>query len=200
MLFRRQFLQGIRSGTVTVAFRRWRRPTVREGGTLLTAVGELQIGTVTPVALEAISTEEARRAGYESRDHLVDELNSRSEGEVYRIELGPLRPDPRIALRESPAEGEELRELLARLARLDMRAPGGPWTRRVLEVLKSHSGVRAGDLCALLDQEKLQFKRNVRKLKNLGLTESLGTGYRLSPRGAALLEDGSLDSGNSAKP
>jgi hypothetical protein len=32
------------------------------------------------------------------------------------------------------------------------------------------------------------FKLNVRKLKNLGLTESLGTGYRLSPRGAAVLE------------
>jgi hypothetical protein len=29
---------------------------------------------------------------------------------------------------------------------------------------------------------------NVRKLKHLGLTESLGTGYRLSPRGEALLD------------
>jgi hypothetical protein len=31
------------------------------------------------------------------------------------------------------------------------------------------------------------FKRNVRKLKELGLTESLDIGYRLSPRGRALL-------------
>ena len=29
------------------------------------------------------------------------------------------------------------------------------------------------------------FKRDVRKLKELGLTESLPVGYRLSPRGRA---------------
>jgi hypothetical protein len=32
------------------------------------------------------------------------------------------------------------------------------------------------------------FKRLVRKLKELGLTESLTVGYRLSPRGRALFE------------
>jgi ribosomal protein S19E (S16A) len=31
------------------------------------------------------------------------------------------------------------------------------------------------------------FKRDVRKLKEMGLTESLEVGYRLSPRGQALL-------------
>ncbi len=35
--------------------------------------------------------------------------------------------------------------------------------------------------------EKQKFKLNVRKLKNLGLTESLGTGYRISPRGYVAL-------------
>jgi hypothetical protein len=34
----------------------------------------------------------------------------------------------------------------------------------------------------------VSFKRDVRKLKELGLTESLEVGYRLSPRGAALLD------------
>jgi hypothetical protein len=37
-------------------------------------------------------------------------------------------------------------------------------------------------------QDKLTFKANVRKLKSLGLTVSLEVGYRLSPRGRALLE------------
>lgn len=36
---------------------------------------------------------------------------------------------------------------------------------------------------------KRAFKVNVRKLKGLGLTESLEVGYRLSPRGRALLEE-----------
>ena len=58
----------------------------------------------------------------------------------------------------------------------------------MLEVLGAQPGVRAGDLCELVGQEKQQFKLNVRKLKNLGLTESLGTGYRLSPRGRDLLQ------------
>jgi hypothetical protein len=31
------------------------------------------------------------------------------------------------------------------------------------------------------------FKLNVRKLKELGLTESLDIGYRLSPRGEAVM-------------
>ena len=35
--------------------------------------------------------------------------------------------------------------------------------------------------------ERAWFKGNVRKLKALGLTESLEVGYRLSPRGAVFL-------------
>ena len=38
-----------------------------------------------------------------------------------------------------------------------------------------------------LGQEKRRFKLDVRKLKELGLTESLPVGYRLSPRGHAVL-------------
>jgi hypothetical protein len=48
--------------------------------------------------------------------------------------------------------------------------------------------VLAADLAALLGREKHPFKRDVRKLKELGLTESMPVGYRLSPRGRALLE------------
>ena len=36
--------------------------------------------------------------------------------------------------------------------------------------------------------ETPRFKMNVRKLKGLGLTESLKVGYRLSPRGEAFLQ------------
>ena len=37
-------------------------------------------------------------------------------------------------------------------------------------------------------RERHPFKTDVRKLKELGLTESLEVGYRLSPRGRALLD------------
>lgn len=198
MLFRKEFLDGICAGTVTLAFRRWQRPSVRGGGTLLTPVGKLCIESVEPVALTRISEGDARRAGYDSRASLLNDLRRRPGGTIYRIELGSLRPDPRTALRRtrvvSEADGQDLRD---RLARLDARASEGPWTLRVLRAIRSHPGLRAADVCGLVGQEKEPFKLNVRKLKNLGLTESLGTGYRLSLRGETLL--GVLDSESSSR-
>jgi hypothetical protein len=189
MLFRQRDLEGIRDGAITVAFRRWRRPTVRTGGTLLTPIGQLDIRSVEVVALSAITGSDARRAGFASRAALIDALQRRAEGDVYRIELGALRPDPRIALRETPAtDAAATRELRDRLRRYDARSPDGAWTARTMAALRAHPGVRAGDVCALVGHDRERFKRNVRKLKHLGLTESLGTGYRLSPRGEALLD------------
>jgi hypothetical protein len=49
MLFKQAFLDGIQAGTITLAFRRWQRPTVKAGGTLLTAVGQLAIDDVRAV-------------------------------------------------------------------------------------------------------------------------------------------------------
>lgn len=189
MIFRQSALEAIRAGTVTLAFRRWTRPTVKAGGTLLTALGQLRIGAITVVAPEGITTADARRAGYATREALLADLSRRDDGDVYRIELGALSPDPRITLREAaiitPNELVRVREALGRL---DARAEGGPWTTRMLTLIRSHPGLRAGDLCLQMGQEKLTFKMNVRKLKALGLTESLEVGYRLSPRGAALLD------------
>jgi hypothetical protein len=186
MLFRQKFLDGIRTGAITLAFRRWRRPTVRTGGMLLTPVGQLEIGLVSRISTGDISTREAHRAGYSSLDMLLAELNQRSVGDVYRIELRSVRPDPRVQLRQSLPDEAASGEVLARLHRLDTHADGGAWTARVLEVLAMHPGVRAGDICSLVGMEKTAFKSNARKLKGLGLVESLGTGYRLSPRGQAI--------------
>lgn len=188
MLLDRDTLRQIASGAVTLAFRRWRRPTVRSGGTLLTAMGQLQIGTVSIIGTEEITAEEAARAGYESKDELLRELNRRREGEVYRIELGAIGADPRIALREAAPDERQIADLRKRLDRLDAASPDGPWTLNTLQAIRDHPGLRAGDLCRLVGQDRARFKPNVRKLKNLGLTVSLEVGYRLSPRGEALLK------------
>ena len=68
---------------------------------------------------------------------------------------------------------------------MDSRSADGAWTARVLDVISSSPAVRAADLAADLGMEKAKFKQRVRKLKTLGLTESLEVGYRLSPRGRA---------------
>jgi hypothetical protein len=188
MLFRQNTLDGIRNGRITLAFRRWRRPSVRTGGTLLMPIGQLQIVEVRQIEEDDITDYDASRAGYASRQALLEELASRTEGTLYRIELGTLSSDPRIALRaRSSLSDDELTTIRAKLAKLDASAPAGPWTRRVLELIRDRPAIRAGDLCTSVQMERLHFKAYVRKLKALGLTESLEVGYRLSPRGEALL-------------
>ena len=188
MLFRQDSLDGIRDGRITLAFRRWRRPTVKTGGTLLLPIGQIQIVEVRQIDDDDITDEDAMRAGYTSPQALRAELASRTEGTLYRIELGPLAADPRIALRtRASLSDDELAALRGKLAKLDANATNGPWTRRVLQLIRDNPAVRAGDLCKAVQMERLPFKANVRKLKALGLTESLEVGYRLSPRGEALL-------------
>jgi hypothetical protein len=187
MLFSQETLQRVEAGDVTLAFRRWRRPTVRAGGTLRTRAGVLAIESVDPVAEEAISEAEARRAGAPDRQALLAGL--RPDGTLYRIAFRLEGPDPRIALRErSKLDSEERAAIDARLARLDAASRHGPWTGRVLELIAANPARRAPELAAELGRETARFKADVRKLKELGLTESLETGYRLSPRGRAYLE------------
>jgi hypothetical protein len=189
VLFRRPSLDGIRAGEITLAFRRWDRPRARAGGRQRTVVGELAIDSVEPVERADITAADAARAGHASLDELFAELDKRGDAPIWRIELHWAGEDPRRALREQadlhPAELERLRQ---RLRRLDGASRHGPWTRQTLDLIADRPEVRAEDLAASIGREKLPFKRDVRKLKELGLTESLLVGYRLSPRGRALLD------------
>jgi len=189
MVFRQEVLRRIAEGDVTLAFRRWRRPTVKAGGTLRTRVGVLAIVSVEPVDEDQVTDAEARRAGAADRGALLAGL--RTEGRLYRVEFRLAGPDPRIALRErSDISPEERAEVDARLARLDAASRHGPWTAAVLGLIAERPGTRAPDLAASLGRETAPFKADVRKLKELGLTESLEVGYRLSPRGRAYLSPG----------
>jgi len=188
MLFRQPVLDRIAAGEIRLAFRRWKRPTVKAGGTLLTPVGLLAIESVEPIELARLTLRDARGAGFESLEALRDDLSVQRDATLYRIRFTLVGPDPRIALRESSVLSATVAEELAeKLRRLDARA-AQPWTSQVLELIVRHPEQSAGDLAALSGFEKEWLKTNVRKLKNLGLTESLNPGYRLSPRGRAFLE------------
>ena len=185
MLFRVATLDRIGTGDITLAFRRWRRPTVTTGGRLRTAIGELAIESVERCEKAAITGAEARAAGFASIADLLADLDDRDDGDLYRIAFRFDRPDPRIALR---AAGDLSPEDLAALAgRLD-KGTDGAWTRRALHHIAANEGQPAAVIAEAFGIEKLRLKRNIRKLKELGLTESLETGYRLSPRGKALLD------------
>jgi hypothetical protein len=188
VLLTRSVLERIVSGEVTLVFRRWLRPTVRAGGTLKTMLGVLGIDAVERATEASISDEEARRAGYSTRNALLAELRRR-EGDLYRIAVHYAGADPRTVLREqADLSAADLSELQRRLARFDAASPIGAWTQAALGAIASRPGVLAAKLAKELGQPTVTFKRNVRKLKELGLTESLEVGYRLSPRGRRLLE------------
>jgi hypothetical protein len=189
VLFPLRVLHAIRDGEVDLAFRRWERPRVRQGTRMRTAVGVLEIERVEVVERAALGDDEARRAGFASRDELLATLDRRGRGHIHRIELRYAGPDPRVELRRrADLSAAELDELRRTLDRLDHGSRHGPWTRTVLELIAARPEVRAEELAASIGREKLPFKRDVRKLKELGLTESLSPGYRLSPRGRAVLD------------
>lgn len=179
---------GLADGTITLAFRRWTRPRVLPGTRLRTAAGVLAIESVTIVDASAITEEEALRAGFGSLEELLANLDKYRDDPIHRIELRHAGPDPREELRErAELDPGELTEVLARLARIDKGSRRAPWTATVLALIAGNPGVRAPDLAASLGRETLPFKADVRKLKELGLTKSLETGYRLSPRGRTVL-------------
>jgi len=185
MLFKAAILKQIADGSVTLAFRRWRRPTVRAGGTLRTAAGVLMIEAVEPALAEDLTGNDARRAGFASRDALLDSVPPQGEGMLYRIAFHRLGDDPREALRDDDRlDRADIADLTSRLARLDRDRP---WAAAALRLIGQRDGITAGEIAAALGLEKPVVKRRVRELKELGLTESLPSGYRLSPRGRAAL-------------
>jgi hypothetical protein len=188
VLLRRPVIERIAAGDIDLVFRRWTRPTVKTGGSLRTAAGVVQIEKVVKVDPDEITEDDARRAGL-GLEELLDFLSRKKEGEVYRVELGSIGPDPRVALREdADLTEEDLLDLRTRLERLDRSSKRGPWTIDFLRLLGERAHVRAQDLADAIGLEKDVFKNDVRKLKRLGLTISHSPGYELSPRGRAYLE------------
>lgn len=188
VLIRRAELDAILDGRVDLAFRRWTTARVRQGTRLRTAIGLVEVTALDETTVDALTEADARRSGSASLDELRAFLAAHPARPVFRIGLRYAGPDPRVALREEDDLGDDERaRLTARLRRFDHASPRGPWTAAALEIVRRRPGVRAADLALELGVETLVFKRDVRKLKELGLTESLETGYRLSPRGRAFL-------------
>ena len=173
---------------IDLAFRRWEKPRVKAGGRQRTPIGVVGFDAVEAVPRSAVTAVEAHRAGFATRSELLGFLDRRTAGQIYRIQLRVVGPDPRVALRDELPDAAALAEIERRLARLDRASPHGPWTLAVLRAIAASPERRAADLAAEFGRPRLPFKVDVRKLKELGLTESLPIGYRLSPRGSAVLE------------
>ncbi|MEO1146602.1 MAG: ASCH domain-containing protein [Cyanobacteria bacterium J06638_22] len=191
MLIKHHILKRIADGSVTLAFRCWKRPTVKTGGQLRTAIGILAIDAVTIVDnLDEITEESAQKAGYASCSELLQAIGKSEEGVVYCIEFHYAGQDPRDVLREQVNLTEdELAKVHQTLTQLDLKSQDGPWAMTVLRLIKQHPGLYAKELAALASLETQVLKAKVRKLKEMGLTESIARGgYQLSPRGCEVLD------------
>jgi len=179
----------ILAGEVTLTFRRWKRRQAVPGNIYRTFLGRIGVDAVDLVEPFDITVADARQAGASSVDALLAGIGGSPELQLYRIEFHVVdEPDPRSVLAaDSALTDAERADLGVRLDRMDARSVAGAWTRQTLSLIGERPGVRAADLAASVGRETLPFKTDVRKLKNLGLTESLEVGYRLSPRGRAYL-------------
>jgi len=188
MLFKRAVLDMMARGEVTIAFRWWRRPTVRSGGRLLTPIGELAIETVTATTPAEITDAAARSAGYQDRAAALAAV-SEGSGQFYRIEFRLAGDDPRVGLaNDDDLDANDIERIRLALNELDRRSLSPPWTYRVLHVVWAHPGAAAVDLARMLGVDPLVLKRRLRRLKALGLTLSLAVGYQLTRRGQRFLD------------
>ena len=199
MLFTKVTLDGLVDGSISSTYRQWTTVRPKVGSRFTTGVGVVEVTGITAVDRGSLTDEDARDAGYPDRAALLRWLDKsargardtrrgddRGEGRLYRIDLVLAGPDPRVALREQAALDEAaLAELRKRLDRMD--AVAEPWTRSVLRQIAAQPGIVSTVLADEAGQERFSFKTRVRRLKALGLTESLPVGYRLSPRGEAFL-------------
>lgn len=182
MLFKQTHLIGIKSGKISLAFRRWKKLSVKENSEVKTAIGIVRIGKVTAVNLSAITQKDAVAAGFEQLSDLLTLLKSVPEGNVYKIAVQYHAEDPRISLREQTVLTAEAFELLhTKLARLDQYSKQGAWTMKLLKIIKESPKLKAADLAVKTGMEKDWLKLHARKLKNLGLTISHDPGYTISP-------------------
>ena len=178
MQFTRQGSEGILGGRITVSFRNWKRPHAAVGGVYrLRPAGAVKVTDVRTVRLSDSATDDLRRAGFDTVAAVADFLKLPESATVTRVEF-ELTEEP--AAKPPPALSAE--EVIGRLQASDRRSTA-PWTAEVLALIRAHPATRAGDLAPAMGWQTPAFKANVRKLKALGLTQSLETGYRLTELG-----------------
>lgn len=188
MKFTKDALPGLIDGSITVTFRAWTRAQVKVGGRyrmwdILVEVDDVQV-----IGADDITAADARLSGVATREAVLARLGEKASGPIWRIRFHFVGADDRIARRQDADLDDNRRAALqARLDRMDRTSASGPWTRTTLRLIATYPGVVSTALARQLNAERAAFKINVRKLKELGLTESLEVGYRLSPLGEAFL-------------
>lgn len=189
MLIKEIHLRGIESGKITLAFRRWQKPSVKEGSLLHTSIGLVKIGKIETVNENGITEKDALNAGFADKNQLLKSFTHNRTGTIFKISVRYHSADPRITLREQIELSEEqFTDLKEKLERFDNHSKQGHWTEKILLTIQDNPNLHAIRISKLAGFEKEWVKLNIRKLKNLGLTISHKVGYELSPLGKTFVE------------
>jgi hypothetical protein len=187
MLFTAATLRGLTQGRVSCTYRRWEVVRPRVGSRFTTSAGVVEVTSITRADEQQLTERDAAEAGFDSVAELLKWCSAKGNGDLYRVGIALAGPDPRIELRRTDnLNAADIATLNAKLDRMD-RAADQAWTRNTLRQIQRLPGVVSTELAAEVGQERRTYKLRVRRLKALGLTESLERGYRLSPRGQAYL-------------
>ncbi len=192
LLFQKRFHEGLLNGSVTLTFRSWAKPHVKPGGRYRChPIGVLEVDAVERVRVADISQRDAKRAGFDSLDQMLDYARSmsdepvKSSTQMWRVELRCVGDGDRVGIALDDQLGaEDVERIRGKLERLDARRP---WTAGTLTIIAENPRVAASELAARLGRVTAPFMVDVRKLKKLGLTQSFERGYEISPRGRAYL-------------
>ncbi len=189
MQFEQRLREGLRDGSITVAFRRWRRVQVVAGHRYRTGAGLVLAESVQTISSADITSELASDAGFPDVQAALADLRGDPDLPLYCIRFRPVAgPDPRDQLASAAdLTADDVQVISHRLARMDASSKRGPWTIAVLEQIAGQPAVSSALLAPELHWDRPDYKLHVRRLKALGLTISLDVGYRISPRGAAYL-------------
>ncbi len=145
MLIKDIHLRGIADGSVSVAFRKWKKSAVKEGILLKTPIGLVKVEKIEKIDQKDITEEDVRAAGYEKLEEVIKSFYKSAEGQIYRIELKYHGEDPRIKLRENVGISvEEMGGILEKLERYDKFSKQGNWTETVLRAIGENPKLSSG--------------------------------------------------------
>jgi hypothetical protein len=185
---------GLADGSITRTYRAWKRPQVKLGGRYRVGPVVLVVEALEQVAVADITDAGARRSGFANADEQVAYLRKGSPDlaatdAIWQIDFRAEPPDDAPPLHDdADLSDDDVADIRERLDRLDRSSSHGPWTRQTLATIAEHPATVSSTLAEQLGRDRAELKVDIRKLKRLGLTISLERGYRISPRGQAVLE------------
>ena len=189
MQFTQNAHPAIADGSITLTFRLWKTPHAKVGGRYRVGAVEVEVDDIEMVPFHSITKGDLARTGapdLESLRALAAHAGPIDDDTVlYRIEFhvaGPRRHRVTDVTDDAATDA-----VIVKLDAMDARSKRGAWTREVLRLIGDHEGLVSTELAARVGRPRLDFKVDVRKLKALGLTDSLEVGYRLTGLGRAVV-------------